>query len=168
MIVFYYNNKYPESFSEDVHSIYGDMQTLINEYFGIAYRKRSAMLTMYSVHIYGGFIKGILRGVRCTKSLRVLFLHRRPPSWTTLVLYSRALFIFNEPANTVPRVQQCLSPRRNWDPPQLHPQASGSLPPEPKGGGHTGLRVRGWESPKKMPMRRKSLALCLLRGPCFV
>ncbi len=46
----------------------------------------------------GGFIKGILRGVRCTKSLRVLFLHRRPPSWTTLVLYSRAVFIFNEPA----------------------------------------------------------------------
>jgi hypothetical protein len=48
--------------------------------------------------INGGFIKGILRGVRCTKSLRVLFLHRRPPSWTTLVLYSRAVFIFNEPA----------------------------------------------------------------------
>jgi hypothetical protein len=46
----------------------------------------------------GGFIKGILRGVRCTKSLRALFLHRRPPSWTTLVLYSRAVFIFNEPA----------------------------------------------------------------------
>jgi hypothetical protein len=46
----------------------------------------------------GGFIKGILRGARCTKSLRVLFLHRRPPSWTTLVLYSRAVFIFNEPA----------------------------------------------------------------------
>ncbi len=46
----------------------------------------------------GGFIKGILRGVRCTKSLRVLFLHRRPPSWTTPVLYSRAVFIFNEPA----------------------------------------------------------------------
>jgi hypothetical protein len=40
----------------------------------------------------GGFIKGILRGVRCTKSLRVLFLHRWPPSWTTLVLYSRAVF----------------------------------------------------------------------------
>ncbi len=47
---------------------------------------------------FGGFIKGILRGVRCTESLRVLFLHRRPPSWTTLVLYSRAVFIFNEPA----------------------------------------------------------------------
>jgi hypothetical protein len=54
----------------------------------------------------GGFIKGILRGVRCTKSLRVLFLHRRPPSWTTLVLYSRAVFIFNEPASTVARAWQ--------------------------------------------------------------
>jgi hypothetical protein len=42
-------------------------------------------------------MQGILIGVRCTKSLRVLFLHRRPPSWTTLVLYSRAVFIFNEP-----------------------------------------------------------------------
>jgi hypothetical protein len=49
----------------------------------------------------GGFIKGILRGVRCTKSLRVLFLHRRPPSWTTLVLYSRAVFIFNEPTSWI-------------------------------------------------------------------
>ena len=42
-----------------------------------------------------------------TKSLRVLFLHRRPPSWTTLVLYSRAVFIFNEPtfrlAEFIPR-----------------------------------------------------------------
>jgi hypothetical protein len=32
-----------------------------------------------------GFIRGILRGVRYAKSLRVLFLHRRSPSWTTLV-----------------------------------------------------------------------------------
>ncbi len=47
---------------------------------------------------YTGFIRGILRGVRYAKSLRVLFLHR-PPSWTTLVLYSRAAFIFNEPTN---------------------------------------------------------------------
>jgi hypothetical protein len=56
---------------------------------------------------YTGFIRGILRGVRCTKSLRVLFLHRRSPSWTTLVLYSRAVFIFNEPtfrlAEFIPR-----------------------------------------------------------------
>jgi hypothetical protein len=44
-----------------------------------------------------GFIRGILRGVRDAKSLRVLFLHRRSPSWTTLVLYSRVVFIFNEP-----------------------------------------------------------------------
>ncbi len=46
-----------------------------------------------------GFIRGILRGVRYAKSLRVLFLHRRSPSWTTLVLYSRVVFIFNEPTN---------------------------------------------------------------------
>jgi hypothetical protein len=60
---------------------------------------------------YGGFIKGILRGVRCTKSLRVLFLHRRPPSWTTLVLYSRAVFLFNEPAyisSSVPANNTCI------------------------------------------------------------
>ncbi len=56
---------------------------------------------VFSALAHGGFIKGILRGVRCTKSLRVLFLHRRPPSWTTLVLYSRAVFIFNEPAFSV-------------------------------------------------------------------
>ncbi len=53
------------------------------------------------IYCNSGFIKGILRGVRCTNSLRVLFLHRRPPSWTTLVLYSRAVFIFNEPALTM-------------------------------------------------------------------
>jgi hypothetical protein len=54
---------------------------------------------LYSVSFfsYTGFIRGILRGVRYAKSLRVLFLHRRSPSWTTLVLYSRAVFIFNEP-----------------------------------------------------------------------
>ncbi len=44
-----------------------------------------------------GFIRGILRGVRYAKSLRVLFSHRRSPSWTTLVLYSRVVFFFNEP-----------------------------------------------------------------------
>ncbi len=53
--------------------------------------------THFTTEAIGGFIKDILRGVRCTKSLRVLFLHRRPPSWTTLVLYSRAVFIFNGP-----------------------------------------------------------------------
>jgi hypothetical protein len=45
-----------------------------------------------------GFIRGILRGVRYAKSLRVLFSHRRSPSWTTLVLYSRVVFFFNEPS----------------------------------------------------------------------
>jgi hypothetical protein len=50
--------------------------------------------------------RGILRGVRYAKSLRVLFLHRRSPSWTTLVLYSRAVFIFNEPTRCVSRLQK--------------------------------------------------------------
>jgi hypothetical protein len=43
---------------------------------------------------YGGFIKGILRGVRCTKSLRVLFLHRRPPSWTTLTVLKSSIHLY--------------------------------------------------------------------------
>jgi hypothetical protein len=51
---------------------------------------------------FTGFIRGILRGVRYAKSLRVLFLHRRSPSWTTLVLYSRVVFIFNEPTICFP------------------------------------------------------------------
>jgi hypothetical protein len=50
-------------------------------------------------HKYTGFIRGILRGVRYAKSLRVLSSHRRSPSWTTLVLYSRLVFFFNEPTN---------------------------------------------------------------------
>jgi hypothetical protein len=45
-------------------------------------------------------------------------------------------------------------------PPLLSP-ASVPLPPEPKGGGHTRLRVRGWGSPN-FDDWRKSLALCLL------
>ncbi len=56
---------------------------------------------------YTGFIRGILRGVRYAKSLRVLFLHRRSPSWTTLVLYSRVVFIFNEPTNSPMRRFRC-------------------------------------------------------------
>ncbi len=69
-----------------------------------AFLKKSSLLSFSP--LFGGFIKGILRGVRYTKSLRVLFLHRRSPSWTTLVMYSRAVFIFNEPA-------YCLNGRSN-------------------------------------------------------
>ncbi len=60
--------------------------------------RRKGRMSRRGSELFGGFIKGIIRGVRCAKSLIVLFLHRRPPSWTTLVLYSRAVFIFNEPA----------------------------------------------------------------------
>jgi hypothetical protein len=45
-------------------------------------------------------------------------------------------------------------------PPPLSP-ASVPLPPEPKGGGHNRLQVRGWGSPNSDDWR-KSLALCLL------
>ncbi len=60
-----------------------------------------------------GFIRGILRGVRYAKSLRVLFLHRRSPSWTTLVLYSRAVFIFNEPTKRVAASKKSLTRGKN-------------------------------------------------------
>ncbi len=46
--------------------------------------------------------------------------------------------------------------------PSLSP-ASVPLPPEPKGGGHPRLRVRGWGIPNSDDWR-KSLALCLLCG----
>ncbi len=57
---------------------------------GDSVRRRDALNSVHTHHslIITGFIRGILRGVRCTKSLRVLFLHRRSPSWTTLVLKS--------------------------------------------------------------------------------
>jgi hypothetical protein len=62
---------------------------------------RGVVCLVYVHNNRAGFIRGILRGVRYAKSLRVLFLHRRSPSWTTLVLYSRAVFIFNEPTTGI-------------------------------------------------------------------
>ncbi len=76
----------------------------------LALQSLFGLLCTVQLYSFGGFIKGILRGVRCTKSLRVLFLHRRPSSWTTLVLNSRAVFIFNEPA-------YWLRPRNSPPPP---------------------------------------------------
>ncbi len=67
-----------------------------NEWLGQKVLKFRFRLSHF-LHTHTGFIRGILRGVRYAKSLRVLFLHRRSPSWTTFVLYSRAVFIFNEP-----------------------------------------------------------------------
>jgi hypothetical protein len=46
-------------------------------------------------------------------------------------------------------------------PPPLSLSSECPLPPEPKGGGQTRLRVRGWGSPNSDDLR-KSLALCLL------
>jgi hypothetical protein len=66
----------------------------------IAQQAGQAVVQVACFLVLAGSLKVFLEGSghRCTKSLRVLFLHRRPPSLTTLVLYSRAVFIFNEPA----------------------------------------------------------------------
>ncbi len=74
---------------EDLHTVFTFRHSLAVLSYAGQYRTPLQPIT--------GFIRGILRGVRYAKSLRVLFLHRRSPSWTTLVLYSRAVFIFNEP-----------------------------------------------------------------------
>jgi len=77
--------------------------------------------------IVTGFIGGILRGVRDAKSLRVLFLHRRSPSWTTLVLYSRVVFIFNEPIRYIFVVssglncKKCFAISASWSKVDLRP-----------------------------------------------
>ncbi len=62
----------------------------------------------------------------------------------------------------IPRVPQCMSPRRNWDSPTPSPASKGASPPN-QGGGHIRLRVRGWGSPNSDDWN-KSLALCLLCG----
>jgi hypothetical protein len=56
-----------------------------------------------------------------------------------------------------------MSPRRNWDFPTPSVASECAPPPEPKGGGHTRLRMKGPNSDDW----RKSLALCttLCRKP---
>jgi hypothetical protein len=57
-----------------------------------------------------------------------------------------------------------MSPRWNWDSPTPSLASECALPPqEPKGGGHTRVRVRGWVSPHSDDWR-KGLAVCLLCG----
>ncbi len=59
-----------------------------------------------------------------------------------------------------PWVPQCLSHRPNWDPPNT-PYCKRECPPEPKGGGHTRLRVRGWGS-QFGRLKKKTSTLCTL------
>ncbi len=66
------------------------------------------------------------------------------------------------PGYHVPRVPQCLSPRRKWDPLPPLPQASVPLPPpRNRGGGHTRLRMRG-VGESQFGRLEKQPALCLL------
>ncbi len=66
----------------------------------------------------------------------------------------------------IPRVPQCLSPRRNWDPPP-HALANKRVRtlPEPKGRTHSPC---GWGGGPNSDDWRKSLEFCLLCGsfPC--
>jgi hypothetical protein len=64
------------------------------------------------------------------------------------------IYVYREP--------HCMSPRRNWDSFNPSPASECALPPRPKGGGHTRLRLRGWGDPIPKTDWRKSLALCLL------
>ncbi len=55
--------------------------------------------------VYAGYIAGSLEPWRYSKRGQVYLIVKiilvyidGPPSWTTLVLYSKAVFIFNEPA----------------------------------------------------------------------
>ncbi len=54
-------------------------------------------------------------------------------------------------------------PRRNWDYPNPSIASECAPPPQPGGGGHIRLRMRGWGSPNPDDWR-KSLTLCLLCG----
>ncbi len=52
---------------------------------------------------------GLTSAAQSIQSLGVLFAHRRSPSWTTLVLYSRVVFFFNEPTNGEDRRRRQVS-----------------------------------------------------------
>jgi hypothetical protein len=61
----------------------------------------------------------------------------------------------------VPRVQQRLSPRRNWVPhPLSRKRACTHSPSNQRRGEHTRLRVRGWGSPNSDDWRKASFLLC--------
>ncbi len=58
-----------------------------------------------------------------------------------------------------------MSPRWNWDSPTPLAASECALPPGPKGGGHTRLRLKGWGSPNSTPTTGETLStlptLCL-------
>ncbi len=56
-----------------------------------------------------------------------------------------------------------MSPRRNWDSPNPS-LASECCAPPPRTGGHTRLRVRGWESPNSDDWRKNSASSVLRKN----
>ncbi len=63
------------------------------------------------------------------------------------------------------RAPQCMSPRWKWDSPTPLAASECALPPGPKGGGHTRLRLKGWGRESQFQRLDKRLALCLLCAP---
>ena len=55
-----------------------------------------------------------------------------------------------------------MSPRRNWDSP--NPSLASECAPPPRTGGHTRLRVRGWESPNSDDWRKNSASSVLRKN----
>jgi hypothetical protein len=82
----------------------------------------------------------------------------------TLVTILVNQFRWLRPQSTsIPRVPQCLSPRRNWDPLSRKLVCIPLPPKNQRRVEHTRLRVSGWGSPNSDDWR-KSLSLCLLSG----
>jgi hypothetical protein len=63
------------------------------------------------------------------------------------------------------RVPQCMSPRRNWDPPTPSPASQCAPPPEPKGG--AGGRTLAGERVGESQFQRLEKRLSTLSNLCF-
>jgi hypothetical protein len=93
---------------------------------------------------------------RCVRNMAFSYYQKR---WDLDGVGHKLHNIYLEYHSVCPSSKWYLSP-----PPPPLPQASVTLPPEPKGvGGNTRLQVKGWGSPNSDDWR-KSLAFCLLCG----
>ncbi len=72
---------------------------------------------------------------------------------TVGIFYKIVIVISKKNVYNIHREPQCKYPRRNWDSPNPS-LASVPLPPAPRGGGKTSLRMRGWGSPNSDDRRK--------------
>jgi hypothetical protein len=99
---------------------------------------------LYRANMAVGPLADITRGLCNTPHLQVFTGQEEGPA--NLHIYLQQKYLTQ--SSYIPRVQQCLSPRRNWGPPGPIPSpASECVPPSPwnqrGGGGHTRLGVVG-------------------------